>query len=157
MTTMNSPLSDDARKVTGEALQGALVDLIDLSLLAKQAHWNLIGAHFRSLHLQLDEVVTLARQYTDTVAERAAAIGINPDGRARCVADGSGLPPLPSGWLKDTDVLLRFVEVFAAVIGRMRQRIQETAEPDPITQDLFIGLTADLEKQYWMFQAESVT
>ncbi len=30
MATVTNPLADDARKVTGEALQGSLVDLIDL-------------------------------------------------------------------------------------------------------------------------------
>jgi len=152
--SVKSPLPEDARKIVGEALQGALVDLIDLSLLAKQAHWNLIGPRFRSIHLQLDEVVTLARTYTDLVAERASAIGCTPDGRATTVAGTSGMPQLEAGWLQDTAVIAAFVEMFAAVIGRMRSRIDETAEPDPVTQDLFIGLTAELEKQHWMFQAE---
>ncbi|MEV5447013.1 DNA starvation/stationary phase protection protein, partial [Streptomyces sp. NPDC052644] len=29
-------------------------------------------------------------------------------------------------------------------------------EPDPVTQDLLIGLTGELEKHAWMFQAENV-
>jgi starvation-inducible DNA-binding protein len=45
------------REAIGAELQGVLIDLIDLSLLGKQAHWNLYGAHFRPLHLQLDEFV----------------------------------------------------------------------------------------------------
>ncbi|MCD0484700.1 DNA starvation/stationary phase protection protein [Streptacidiphilus sp. ASG 303] len=155
MTVVKSPLSDSDREVTGNALQSALVDLLDLSLLAKQAHWNLIGPRFRSIHLQLDEVVTTARTYSDTVAERAAAIGVNPDGRAATVAKTSGLPDFPSGWVRDTDVVEALVEAFAAAIGRMRERIEATEKPDPVTQDLFIGLTAEMEKQYWMFQAEN--
>lgn len=35
---ITSPLSEEARKVTGEALQSAVTDLVDLSLVAKQAH-----------------------------------------------------------------------------------------------------------------------
>ncbi|MFF4652509.1 Dps family protein [Streptomyces sp. NPDC001380] len=155
MTVVKSPLSDSDREITGNALQSALVDLLDLSLLAKQAHWNLIGPRFRSIHLQLDEVVTTARTYSDTVAERAAAIGVNPDGRAATVAKTSGLPDFPSGWVRDTDVVEALVEAFAAAIGRMRERIEATEKPDPVTQDLFIGLTAEMEKQYWMFQAEN--
>ncbi|NEE41508.1 DNA starvation/stationary phase protection protein, partial [Streptomyces sp. SID7982] len=38
---------------------------------------------------------------------------------------------------------------------RMRERIEATDEPDPVTQDLLIALTAELEKHAWMFQAES--
>jgi starvation-inducible DNA-binding protein len=154
MPTIKSPLSEDARKVTGEALQGALVDLIDLALVAKQAHWNVLGRNFRSIHLQLDEVVATARQYADLVAERAAAIGVTPDGRARTVAAATSVPPVPDGWLQDADVVSRFVDIHRAVIEGMRERIAATAEPDPVTQDIFLDIAATLEKQSWMFQAE---
>ncbi|NED93094.1 DNA starvation/stationary phase protection protein, partial [Streptomyces sp. SID11233] len=33
----------------------------------------------------------------------------------------------------------------------------ETADADQVTQDLLIGLAAELEKQSWMFQAENRT
>ncbi|WP_055585329.1 Dps family protein [Peterkaempfera griseoplana] len=155
MTVVKSPLSDSDREVTGNALQSALVDLLDLSLVAKQAHWNLIGPRFRSVHLQLDEVVATARTYSDTVAERAAAIGVSPDGRAGTVAKTSGLPDFPAGWVRDSDVIDSLVEAFAVVIGRMRERIAATEQPDPVTQDLFIGIAAELEKEAWMFQAEN--
>ncbi|WP_406295947.1 DNA starvation/stationary phase protection protein [Embleya sp. NBC_00888] len=155
MVVVKSPLSDDARKITGEALQGALVDLIDLSLVAKQTHWNVVGPRFRSIHLQLDEVVASARAFADTVAERASAIGYNPDGRAATITAGSGVPQPDSGWIKDADVVAYFVGVYGAVIERMRERIAATEEPDPVSQDLFITIAADLEKMSWMFQAEN--
>lgn len=154
MPAINGPLDAQATKVVGDALQGALVDLIDLSLAAKQAHWNLIGERFRPIHLQLDEVVSSARDHTDTVAERAAAMGVSPDGRASTVAADSNAPKLQEGWLKDTAVVDHFVERLAQVIGRMRERIDATDKPDQVTQDVLIGVTADLEKHYWMFQAE---
>ena len=44
------------------SLQEALVDLVDLALQGKQAHWNLYGPHFRSIHLQLDEIIDEVRQ-----------------------------------------------------------------------------------------------
>jgi starvation-inducible DNA-binding protein len=155
MTVVKSPLSDSDREITGNALQSALVDLLDLSLVAKQAHWNLVGPRFRSVHLQLDEVVATARTYSDTVAERAAAIGVSPDGRADTVAKTSGLPDFSGGWVRDTDVVESLVDTLAVVIDRMRERIAATEKPDPVTQDLFIGMAADLEKAAWMFQAEN--
>ena len=33
--------------------------------------------------------------------------------------------------------------------------MESTAEADPVSQDIFIGITADLEKHHWMFQAEN--
>ncbi|MEV6552039.1 ferritin-like domain-containing protein [Streptomyces sp. NPDC051597] len=92
MPVVNNPLPERDRETAGAALQATLADLLDLSLVAKQAHWNVYGPRFRSVHAQLDEAATVARNHADTVAERAAAL---------------------------------------------------------------VGLTADLEKQSWMFQAEN--
>ncbi|MFD7245710.1 Dps family protein [Streptomyces massasporeus] len=155
MYVVKSPLSDANLKTVSEALQGALVDLVDLALVAKQIHWNVVGPRFRSVHLQLDEVVDTARKYSDTVAERAAALGVSPDGRAATVAVGSGIGVTPEGWVDDTTAVGTLVEALGAVIARMRERVESTGEPDPVSQDIFIGITADLEKHHWMFQAEN--
>jgi starvation-inducible DNA-binding protein len=61
MATVKSPLAGDVQKTAGEALQGALVDLIDLSLTGKQAHWNVTGRGFKMVHEHLDEVVAGVR------------------------------------------------------------------------------------------------
>lgn len=155
MTVVKSTLPEEALGVTGQALQDTLVDLLGLSLIGKQAHWNIVGPRFRSIHLQLDEVVSAARDYADTVAERAAALGVAPDGRPETIAATFALPGTKDGWLRDTEVVQLLVESLEAAIGRLRQRIEATEKADPVTQDLLIGITADLEKQRWMFEAEN--
>ncbi|QFR03029.1 DNA starvation/stationary phase protection protein [Streptomyces phaeolivaceus] len=155
MYVVKSPLSEADLKTVSEALQGALVDLVDLSLVAKQIHWNVVGPRFRSVHLQLDEVVDTARLHSDTVAERASTLGVPPDGRAGTVAGSSGIGKVPGGWVKDADAVGALVDALGAVITRMRTRVESTAEADPVSQDIFIGITADLEKHHWMFQAEN--
>ncbi len=135
---ITSPLDDGARDITGRALQDTVVDLVDLSLVAKQAHWNLVGRQFRDVHLHLDELVDTARTYTDNAAERAAAIGVSPDGRARTVAGTSGIPEFPQGWVSDRDTVLTIFEAVDAAVQRLRPRIEETDKSDPVTQDLFI-------------------
>ncbi|MCX0246396.1 MULTISPECIES: Dps family protein [Streptomyces] len=155
MSVVKSPLSETDLKTVGDALQGALVDLLDLSLVAKQVHWNVVGPRFRSVHLQLDDVVDTARQHSDTVAERASALGVNPDGRAATIAKSTAIASVSEGWIKDVDAVKTLVDALGVVIGRMRERIEVTETPDPVSQDLLITLTADLEKHAWMFQAES--
>ncbi|MCX3060495.1 Dps family protein [Streptomyces beihaiensis] len=155
MYVVKSPLSDTDLKTVAGALQGALVDLVDLSLVAKQVHWNVVGPRFRSVHLQLDEVVDTARQHSDTVAERASALGVPPDGRAKTVAATSGVGAVAEGWVKDGDAVGTLVDALGAVITRMRERVAATGDADPVSQDIFIGITADLEKHHWMFQAEN--
>ncbi|MFE9098173.1 Dps family protein [Streptomyces sp. NPDC007264] len=155
MYVVKSPLADTDLKTVSEALQGALLDLVDLALVAKQVHWNVIGPRFRSIHLQLDEVVETARGHSDTVAERASALGVPPDARAATVAQGSGIGSVPQGWVKDTDAVGTLVSALGSVIARMRERVAATAEADPVSQDILLGITADLEKHHWMFQAEN--
>lgn len=155
MYAVKSTLPEQDLKVVGEALQGALVDLVDLSLVAKQIHWTVIGSRFRTVHLQLDDVVDTARQYSDTVAERASALGLPPDGRASTVGKDSGIATTPEGWQKDADAVETMVAALSAVVARMRERMQATGKADPVTEDIFISITGDLEKHHWMFQAEN--
>jgi starvation-inducible DNA-binding protein len=152
---IDNPLSERDREAAGAALQATLADLLDLSLVAKQAHWNVYGPRFRSVHVQLDEAATVARNHADTVAERAAALGTSPDGRATTVAEASGVPAFPPGWTKDGDAVAALVHALSAVTGRLRERIVTMGPVDVVTEDLLVGLTADLEKQRWMFQAEN--
>ncbi|AXK85999.1 DNA starvation/stationary phase protection protein [Nocardia farcinica] len=152
---ITSTLGTAEQKAVGIVLQDALADLIDLSLLGKQAHWNVVGPHFRALHLQLDELVDAARGFVDAVAERAAALGVSPDGRLATVAATSGLPEFPAGYVADAEVVTAIVTTLDTAVRRMRERIEATDTADPVTQDLFIEITAELEKQRWMFQAQS--
>jgi len=153
MTTVKSPLADDVQKTAGEALQGALVDLIDLSLTGKQAHWNVTGRGFKVIHEHLDEVIADTRAASDDVAERTVMIGLNPDGRAHTVADTSRLEQLETGYLAEDKVVAAITGLLAEVIVRMRERIAAT-EAEPVTQDLLIGITAILEKHHWMFSVQ---
>jgi starvation-inducible DNA-binding protein len=154
MAHIASVLEPQARDLTATALQQTLTDLIDLGLVAKHAHWTVTGPRFRTLHQQLDEVVDTARAHADTIAERAAALGVAPDGRASTVAAGSRVPQPGGGWAGDRDLVTFFIDAYAKVIAGLRERITAVADADPVTQDLLIAVAADLEKQYWMFQAE---
>ncbi|MEU8631522.1 DNA starvation/stationary phase protection protein [Amycolatopsis sp. NPDC048633] len=151
---IKSPLSEADKEITGNALQATLVDLVDLSLIAKQAHWNVVGSNFRSAHLQLDELVATARQYVDEVAERANAIGISPNGKAKTVVESSGVPDYPDNWQSVESTVAAIVDILASLIERLRARIDETDKSDLVTQDLLIEITRALEEAHWMWQAQ---
>lgn len=154
---IKSTLGAEQQRVAGDALRASVVDLIDLTLIAKQAHWNVVGPNFRSVHLALDELVTAAREFTDSAAERATSIGISPDGRAATVAKEAGGLSFPDGWQQDTDVINAVVDNLSVVIGRLRERIDVTEKADPVTQDLFIEMAGRLEQLHWMWQAQLTT
>lgn len=151
---ITSTLNSQQQEVAGKALQETVVDMIDLTLIAKQAHWNVVGQQFRSIHLELDELVTAARDFTDAAAERATAIGVSPDGRAETVAKTAGTKGFGQGWTKDVDVVTEIVANIKTVVEGLRSRIEVTEKADPVTQDLLIGFAARLEQLHWMWQAQ---
>jgi starvation-inducible DNA-binding protein len=134
-------------------LQAALVDLIDLTLLAKQAHWNVNGPHFRSVHLELDEVEAQLRGAQDLVAERMAAVGGNPDGRAATVLATSSVEDFGAGPLAADKVVVVFADRLGAAARRMEDAFGALDEDLP-SQDILIATVQDLDKAAWMFRAQ---
>ncbi|MEP9385121.1 DNA starvation/stationary phase protection protein [Nocardioides sp. KR10-350] len=148
------PAFQASEKMAGD-LQRLLVDLIELSLQGKQAHWNVVGKNFRDLHLQLDEVVEAARGFTDDVAERMRALYITPDGRSATVAQQTSLPPFP-GTEVDTETTVDLVTAALYAVAKTGRDIHdEVDEEDPTTADLIHTILERLEQLAWMVDAEN--
>jgi starvation-inducible DNA-binding protein len=154
--TMTEEMLTSAGPRTAALLQETLVELIDLALQGKQAHWAVTGPLFKPLHEHLDALVDDARAWYDDVAERMAAIEVAPDGRAATIAATTPLDGLPDGWLADTDVVHRFVGRLDDISARLRSRIDELADLDPISQDLLIGIGHGVEKHRWMLRVQTM-
>ncbi len=145
-------LGHHQREEVGRELQATLVELIDLSLIGKQLHWNIFGRPFKPLHEHLDELVDSWRELSDTVAERAVALGLAPDGQVAAVNDGSEITPVDSGSL-DTDTATReLVQRLSDVTERIRGRMDRLGELDLASQDILIETIRELEKQQWMLR-----
>jgi starvation-inducible DNA-binding protein len=134
-------------------LQATLVELIDLSLQAKQAHWSVVGPSFKPVHEFLDELTAAYRDWYDLVAERLTAIGRSPDGRSATVAGSTPLPAMPAGPIADQVALAAFDERVTLVAANVRRRAEGLADHDVATQDLMIEVLRGLEKQRWMLRA----
>jgi starvation-inducible DNA-binding protein len=147
-------LGEHARQEAGNLLQLTLVELIALSLIGKQLHWNVAGPGFRDLHLQLDELVDEWKELSDVVAERAVAIGFPPDGRAPTVVERSGLEPVEPGPMRVPDAIRQLTRRVAEVDERVRERCERLGEIDLVSQDVLIEVTRALEKQLWMIRSQ---
>lgn len=145
-------MSRTPSEVVAGSLQRALADLIDISLQGKQAHWNIYGSHFRSLHLQLDEIVTDVRLSYDDVAERLVALGGAPDGRADTIAATSKVEKIDGGPLAVDKVIQQFDERLSAAAERIKADLPQLEE-DLLTQDLLVAVATSLEKHAWMLRA----
>jgi starvation-inducible DNA-binding protein len=147
-------LGTHQREEVGEQLQSTLVELIDLSLLGKQLHWTVVGPHFRSLHLQLDELVDSWRELADTVAERAVALGFMPDGQSATIAADTPVKAVERGELEDKVVVRELTNRLAEVAERVRERMDRLGELDAATQDVVIEVIRALEEQLWMIRTQ---
>ncbi|MGV0792205.1 Dps family protein [Mycolicibacterium sp. XJ1819] len=137
------------------SLQRVLVDLIELHLQGKQAHWNVVGTNFRDLHLQLDELVDLAREGSDTIAERMRALNAVPDGRSDTVVASTTLPQFPAYERGSEEVIDLITARTYAATETMRAVRDAVDAEDPTTADILHQLIADLEKQAWLIKAEN--
>lgn len=144
-----------ASQELADALQRVHVDLIDLHVQGKQAHWNLVGKNFRDLHLQLDEIVEAARGFSDDIAERMRAIFITPDGRSATVAAKSSLDEFPEGEVDTSDTVDLITQRIYAVSSTIREVHDTVDEADPTTADLLHGFLERLEQLAWMVGAEN--
>jgi starvation-inducible DNA-binding protein len=136
-------------------LQKVLVDLIELHLQGKQAHWNVVGTNFRDLHLQLDEVVDFAREASDTIAERMRALDAVPDGRSDTVAATTSLPEFPAYEHSTGDVVDLITGRVYAAVETLRTVHDAVDAEDPSTADILHQLIDGLEKLAWLLKSEN--
>src|SRR5688500_20035945 len=74
-----------ARAEVVRLLNGRLADCIDLQTMCKQAHWNVKGLQFISLHKLFDEINEDVEEYVDLIAERIVQLGGIAEGTTRVV------------------------------------------------------------------------
>src|SRR5438876_1117832 len=140
LDTSTRPATPDRTQEPAADLQHTLVDLVDLSLQAKQLHWNVTGPLFKPLHELLDGFSAEYRAWSDTVAERLAAIQIAPDGRVATVGRDSLVEPLPAGRIADRDIPHMLYDRLSGVTSRARERMQRLGDIDLASQDVLVEI-----------------
>nr|WP_194413226.1 DNA starvation/stationary phase protection protein [Microbacterium yannicii] len=146
-----------ASETLSDNLQKVLVDLIELSLQGKQAHWNVVGRNFRDTHLQLDEIIEAARDFADTVAERMRSLHALPDGRSDVVAENTTLPEFPQGEIATNEVVDLMTERLDDVAATCRDVHDAVDEEDPTSADILHAILERVEQLSWMVSAENRT
>ena len=145
--TQNS-LPTDTRKKVAVILNQLLADLSDLYSQAKQAHWNVRGPQFYSLHKLFDELAAGVEEHIDPLAERIVALGGVADGTVRQAAARSALGEFPTERAEGLAYVTALAERFAQCGTATRKSIDDTASiGDADTADLLTGLSQDLDKR----------
>ena len=155
VTTPSINLSFTASAALSDNLQRVLTDLIALELVGKQIHWNVVGPNFRDIHLNLDDVVDIAREGSDEVAERMRAINVYPDARPSTVAAQTSVPQAPEGGVITSDAVDYIVSAINAVTTTLRDIHDSVDEADPSSSGILEDYTQRLEQQSWFLSAQN--
>jgi starvation-inducible DNA-binding protein len=146
-----------ASKALTDNMQKVLVDLLELQIQGKQAHWNVVGRNFRDTHRILDEIIEAARTFSDDVAERMRALHGIPDGRSDTVAATTSLPEYPAGEIDTAETVDLVTIRLEATVATMRKIHDEVDDEDPTSADILHGVIEKLEQFAWMVSAENRT
>jgi starvation-inducible DNA-binding protein len=154
MTQFTVPgMSNKEGAEVAEMLQKALSRYNDLHLTLKHVHWNVVGPNFIGVHEMIDPQVELVRGYADEVAERIATLGKSPLGtpgaiiKDRTWDDYSVERDTVQAHLAALDL------VYTGVIEDTRKSIERAGDLDPITEDMLIAHSTELEKFQWFVRA----
>jgi starvation-inducible DNA-binding protein len=143
---------EDGHKVA-ETLQLRLHALNDLQLTLKHAHWNVVGRDFIGVHEMLDPQIELVRGMVDVLAERMATMGVYPNGLAGALVKTRSWDDYSIGRAGTAEHLAALDIVYNGVIEDHREAIEAIGELDPITEDILIGQTAELELFQWFMRS----
>jgi len=149
-----SRLPETARTEISDALNGVLVDGLDLHASVKFAHWNLKGPHFAALHELFERIATGLAGHNDEVAERAVTLGGRAHGTLRHAAKASRIADYPRDATRDLDhvrLLAERVETYLEGVRSARSVGERHGDVD--TVDLLTEVASDLEKQGWFLRA----
>jgi starvation-inducible DNA-binding protein len=154
MFKTKNDLSEATRVKAVELLNARLADCKDLQTQVKQAHWNVKGPSFISLHLLFDKVNDAVEEYVDEMAERAVQLGGVAEGTARMVAKRSSLPEYPTKAMDGRGHVDALSSALAAFGTAARKGIDQANElGDLDTADLFTEVSRGIDKWLWFVEA----
>ncbi len=154
MATFTTPgITTENAATVSHTLQERLSALNDLHLTLKHIHWNVVGTNFIGVHEMIDPQVDLVRGYADTIAERIATLGDSPRGTANAIEKDRSWNDYTLGRDTVQAHLAALDLVYVGFITSHREAIKSVGEIDPVTEDILIGQTAELEKFHWFVRA----
>lgn len=154
MHPTKNDLKANARKSSIEILNARLSEAIDLSLITKQAHWNVKGPQFIAVHEMLYGFRKELDNHVDTIAERAVQLGGAALGTTQVVAKATTLEAYPTDIFKISDHLAALIDRYAAAAKSARAAIGESDEiGDADTTDIFTAYSRALDKSLWFLEA----
>jgi starvation-inducible DNA-binding protein len=157
LPTKNS-LPEKVRIQISVVLQERLVDSIHLLLQAKQAHWNVKGPSFMSLHELFDKVSEDAEGYADTLAERIVQLGGVAGGTLQSGEGKSTLPTYSLTITSGKEHVAALTHALAYFGESIRKSIGQADEiEDPVTADILTEISRSADKDLWLVESHGLS
>ena len=156
MYETENDISLKRRSELNSLMNQRLADAVDLQMQMKQAHWNVKGPSFISLHELFDKVDEAVESYVDMIAERIVQMGGVAEGTVRMSAARTRLEEYPltvADGLAHVEAVARALSTFG---HEARNTINQADElDDPGTADLFTEISRGIDKWLWFVEAHS--
>lgn len=148
-------LNAKSRQKVVALLNAHLADLLDLVSQLENAHWNVRGPQFFSLHKAFEELSGMVEGEIDGLAERITTLGGTAQGSLRLAAKNSRLPEFPAD-VQGLDLAAALTLPVSQSANALRADIAAAEEAgDPGSADLLTGLSQVLDKALWILEAHA--
>ena len=155
MKTRND-VPSNAKQASINTLQGCLFDSVDLYNATRQAHWNVKGPQFGSLHTLFEGFYNALHTQSDDLAERIVQLGGTANGTTQVLAQGTRLQPYPTDLYAGMDHVRALADRYAQVAKTLRDGIGQADDAgDADTADLLTERSRALDKMLWMLEAHA--
>ncbi len=144
----------EKRSAAISLLNSYLASFLDLILQFRQAHWNVKGPQFISLHKLFESIADELVEASDTIAERITALGGTAEGTISVIAVKTILPSYSLTIYQGKESLEALSNSLSVLGKSIRKGIVQTEDlEDAGTTDLLTGLSRDLDKKLWLIEA----
>lgn len=155
MTEIDNGINAEDRALVGTELSKLLADTYALYLQTQNFHWNVIGPHFRQLHLMFEEQYGQLAEAVDEIAERIRSLDLPAPATfaafdaMKSIEDVSGVPTS---------------DQMVSILAENHQKVIKTARStlavaesvsDEATADMVTARLDEHEKTAWMLRAST--
>ena len=131
-----------------------LAAAIDLHAQIKQAHWNVRGPAFISVHKLFDTVSEEVENFSDMIAERTGGLGGTALGTVQTATENSFLIPYPLGIADEKQHIFAVAGALAAFGQSVHEAIKKADDLGDVTSaDLFTEISRGIDQQLWFVES----
>ena len=140
---------------TKAVLNQVVADLYVAHIALHQVHWYMRGRGFLVWHPKMDEYMDALDGHLDEISERLITLGGKPYSTLTEFLQNSEIEEEEGEFRSVEESLERVLDVYRYLITLFQKALDVTDEEgDDVTNDIFVGAKAELEKTVWMLAAE---